>query len=148
MDEKEWAVQKAKEVREKRDRENAENQIRLLNEKLRAEAAPKLWNEFVERIQARVKSLNQALGENALQFYLEKPTEISVSANQGMSRISAELRNLELRCMLPGTSTEYPITVIKGQATFTSASGMSYAGSGLTPDNVAQAILDSLIGVL
>lgn len=149
MDEKQWAEARAKEVKEKRQREQLETQKRLLDDKQRVAEAPGLWQAFVTRVQERVRAFNDALGEEALQIRT-KPNEIAVGAHNFVSQITADLRTerLELRCMLVSTSADYPVAVLGGKVTFVSGRGSVSGGRAITPDEIAENFLGSLIKIL
>jgi hypothetical protein len=149
MESREWASQKAKEVREKRARSYIDKETRLLEEKQRSEATPRIWQEFVDRVSDRVKCFNDELGEESLLIQRPSSQHIKVGTQNFVIQITAELDSrLFIRCMLVNTSAEYQISVLHGQATLVGGKVAAYQGEAITPDRAAEQFLNSIIGVL
>jgi hypothetical protein len=143
MDANQWAKQKAEEVKAKRDREHAENLVRLAEDKKRVEAGPGLWDDVVRSIYARAKSFNESLGENAINVHPADSSATKIIAQHLMTQISAEFKHLQIRCMLISTSAEYDIRAMNGQATF--VTGRRSIERAITPDEIAEEFLADII---
>jgi hypothetical protein len=150
MEEKDWAAQKAKEVREKKERAHVEKQARLLDEKQRSEAAPQLWREFVNKVSERVKVFNAEIGEETLLFRQSLTNKIEVGTPGFASQITAEFDSrLFIRCHLISTSVEFYVAVLHGQVTLsTSGFGSSRQGEAIRMDSAVEQFLNSIIAAL
>lgn len=147
MNEQEWAQQKAKEVREKRQTEQLKEQTRLLEDKQRCSEAPELWKNFVEAVKGKVAAFNNALGEQALQQTIDENGKVHIGIHQFLTEINAEMNHrLELHCMLVNTSMEYPVMVINRQVTF--VTGRPHDWRAIKPEEIAEKFVNSIIQFL
>jgi hypothetical protein len=147
MNEQDWAEQKAKEIREKRETEKLDKQNRILEDKQRSSEAPELWKKFVEAARSKVQAFNNALKEQALILSIGEDEKLHIAIHQGLTEINAEMNSrLALHCMLVNTSMEYPVAVINGRVTF--VTGRPNDGRAIKPEEIAEKFVDSIIKFL
>jgi hypothetical protein len=80
MDSKDWAREKAQQIRQQRERKQIEQKTRLAETEMKKAQGPRMWQQLRTLMKERVESLNQELGENALEWREVKSDEAEVRA--------------------------------------------------------------------
>lgn len=132
-----YGEMKAHEIQERRKRRKAEREKALQNRRVKAERAPQLWQELRDAVEQRVQSVNEALGEPALEcdngrpdvmtvLVAHVPTNLSASFDGGSGRVTLTLDD---------HAESYDLEVVKGEVMFKAVGYFS-------PAQVAKMLVD------
>src|SRR5579862_10585 len=115
-----YGEMKAHEIQERRNRRKAEKERATQNRKLRAEWAPKLWQEVREMIAHRVDAINAALGETALECDGSKADFVTIHVAHMPTNLYAAYDGPSGRVTLnlDDHTETYDLEVVKGEVKF------------------------------
>lgn len=132
-----YGEMKAHEIQERRKRRKLERERALQNRKVKSERAPQLWQQLREAIEERIRAVNVALGESALEcdngrtdvvtvLVSHVPTNLSASFDGGSGRVTLTLDD---------HAESYDLEVVKGEVLFKAVGFFS-------PTQVAKMLVD------
>lgn len=148
MENEKWAAEKARQVRERREKEDTQNKITLLHEEQKKDSAKRLWQEFRVSVEAKVKAFNSELGESAITAENTEVNEIRIASPGNARAMSAKFNfvSFALSFMLVDGGGEYHLHVVGGKVVFIEGHGGDrISGAALSPADVAERFLNCLI---
>ena len=143
MDENNWAIQKAKQIKERRDKEALSKQTKANeNEEIRARTDG-LWQEVQAAVEKRIQLLRNQLGEPEILHTTRETNELVINVGP-MRRVHLEFnpQTFQLDCHLVNTGTRYAAKDTQSVVMFFEDDGR---GSPKNPDEITEHILNHIV---